>query len=50
MTQTLPLAIYDYASSPRGEGTALLLCIVSVVLALVVLLLHETILQRKRGT
>ncbi|MGB4598588.1 MAG: molybdate ABC transporter permease subunit [Trichlorobacter sp.] len=50
VTQTLPLAIYDYASSPRGEGTALLLCIVSVVLALVVLLLHETILQRKRGT
>lgn len=50
VTQTLPLAIYDYAASPSGEGTALALCIVSIVLALVVLLLHETILQRTKGT
>lgn len=49
VTQTLPLAIYDYASSPRGEGTALLLCMVSVLLSLSVLLLHETILQRKKA-
>jgi molybdate transport system permease protein len=49
VTQTLPLAIYDYASSPSGEGTALLLCVVSVVLSLSVLLLHETILQRKKA-
>jgi len=49
VTQTLPLAIYDYASSPRGEGTALLLCVVSVVLSLAVLMLHETILQHKKG-
>jgi molybdate transport system permease protein len=49
VTQTLPLAIYDYASSPSGEGTALLLCVVSVLLSLSVLLLHETILQRKKA-
>ncbi len=49
VTQTLPLAIYDYASSPSGEGTALALCLVSVLLAMLVLLLHETILQRKKG-
>ena len=49
VTQTLPLAIYDYASSPRGEGTALLLCVVSVMLSLAVLMLHETILQHKKG-
>lgn len=48
VTQTLPLAIYDYAASPNGEGTALALCVVSVVLALAVLLLHETILQRTK--
>ena len=50
VTQTLPLAIYDYASSPRGEGTALLLCGVSIILSLAVLMLHETILQHKKGT
>lgn len=49
VTQTLPLAIYDYASSPRGEGTVLLLCVVSVMLSLAVLMLHETILQHKKG-
>lgn len=48
VTQTLPLAIYDYASSPSGEGTALALCLVSVLLAMVVLLLHETILQHEK--
>jgi molybdate transport system permease protein len=49
VTQTLPLAIYDYASSPRGEGTALLLCAVSILLSLAVLMLHETILRHKKG-
>jgi len=48
-TQTLPLAIYDYASSPAGESTALLLCLVSVLLSLGILLLHELILQRRTG-
>jgi len=50
VTQTLPLAIYDYAAAPSGEGAALALCAVSIVLALAVLLLHETILQRTKGT
>lgn len=49
VTQTLPLAIYDYASSPAGEGTALLLCLVSIVLSVAVLLLHEMILQRGKA-
>ena len=49
VTQTLPLAIYDYASSPSGEGAALVLCLVSVLFSLAVLLLHETILQREKG-
>ncbi len=43
VTQTIPLAIYDYASSPTGETLALTLCIVSVVMSLVVLLLHEVV-------
>jgi molybdate transport system permease protein len=41
VTQTMPLAIYDYASSPGGEGAALTLCLVSAGLSLVVLFLHE---------
>ena len=43
VTQTMPLAIYDYASSPGGETMALSLCIVSLALSLLVLLLHEVI-------
>lgn len=43
VTQTMPLAIYDYASSPGGEAMALSLCLVSIALSLLVLLLHEVI-------
>ncbi|MBJ6723634.1 molybdate ABC transporter permease subunit [Geomesophilobacter sediminis] len=43
VTQTIPLAIYDYTSSPTGQGTALSLCIVSVVLSVLVLGIHETV-------
>ncbi len=43
VTQTIPLAIYDYASSPGGETTALSLCAVSVALSMLVLLLHEVV-------
>lgn len=46
VTQTLPLAIYEYASSPSSEGMALSLCLVSIVLSLSVLFLHE--LLRKK--
>lgn len=48
VTQTLPLAIYDYASSPSGEATALVLCLISVLLSLAILFLHEVIVQPRR--
>jgi molybdate transport system permease protein len=41
VTQTIPLAIYDYAASPGSESAALSLCMVSVLLSLVVLIAHE---------
>jgi molybdate transport system permease protein len=41
VTQTLPLAIYEYASSPTSERLALSLCLVSVVISVAVLSLHE---------
>ena len=46
VTQTLPLAIYEYASSPSSESMALSLCLVSVIISIVVLFLHE--LLRKK--
>lgn len=41
ITQTLPLAIYDYASSPNSEQMAFSLCLVSIFISLLVLFLHE---------
>jgi len=46
ITQTIPLAIYDYASSPSSTAMALSLCLVSVVISVTVLFLHE-LLSRK---
>lgn len=46
VTQTIPLAIYDYAASPSGESAALSLCLVAVVISVLVLLVHE-MLSRK---
>ena len=43
VTQTIPLAIYDYASSPTSEAAALSLCLVSVALSVLVLLIHEVL-------
>lgn len=43
ITQTIPLAIYDYTSSPNGEALALALCVVSVAISLVVLVFHEAL-------
>jgi molybdate transport system permease protein len=40
-TQTIPLAIYDYASSPDGASAALSLCLVAVGISVLVLLFHE---------
>ncbi len=42
-TQTIPLAIYEYASSPTSETMALSLCVVSVCMALGILFLHEVL-------
>jgi molybdate transport system permease protein len=43
VTQTIPLAIYEYASSPTGEIMALSLCIVSILMALLILFFHESL-------
>jgi molybdate transport system permease protein len=51
VTQTIPLAIYEYASSPSSESMALSLCLVSVTISLVVLFLHEIMAKKmaRRG-
>ena len=51
VTQTVPLAIYEYASSPSSESMALSLCLVSVTISLVVLFLHEMMAKKmaRRG-
>lgn len=46
VTQTIPMAIYEYASSPTSESMALSLCLVSVAISLVVLFLHESMAKK----
>lgn len=46
VTQTIPLAIYDYASSPSGDSMAMALCAVSVVISVAVLFFHEYLSRR----
>ena len=41
VTQTIPLAIYQYTNTPGEDRMALTLCIVSVALSLTVLLMSE---------
>ncbi|MBM9513689.1 molybdate ABC transporter permease subunit [Desulfogranum marinum] len=41
VTQTIPLAIYQYTSTPGGDRMALSLCLVSILLSFVVLLIGE---------
>jgi len=41
VTQTIPLAIYDYTNTPGGDPMALSLCLVSIVLSFAVLLVSE---------
>jgi molybdate transport system permease protein len=51
VTQTIPLAIYDYASSPSSTAMALSLCMVSVIISVTILFLHEALsrkLDRRR--
>ena len=43
VTQTIPLAIYQYTSMPGGDSMALNLCMVSIVLSFVVLLVSESV-------
>jgi molybdate transport system permease protein len=46
VTQTIPLAIYEYASSPKGDAMALSLCAISIAISVVVLVFHEWIGRR----
>jgi len=46
VTQTIPMAIYEYASSPTSEMMALSLCLVSVAISMVVLYLHEIMAKK----
>jgi molybdate transport system permease protein len=48
VTQTIPLAIFDYSSSPGGDPMALGLCLVSISLALAVLVFNEGLIKRFR--
>lgn len=41
VTQTIPLAIYEYTSTPGGDEMALTLCFVSILLSFTVLLVSE---------
>ena len=41
VTQTIPLAIYEYTNTPGGDSMALSLCLVSIALSFVVLLVSE---------
>ena len=43
VTQTIPLAIYQYTSTPGGDQMALALCIVSIGLSFAVLLMSEAV-------
>lgn len=43
VTQTIPLAIFEYTSTPGGDSMALSLCIVSILLSFTVLLIGETV-------
>ncbi|MGV1098049.1 molybdate ABC transporter permease subunit [Thiovibrio sp. JS02] len=48
VTQTIPLAIYEYTNTPGGDRMALSLCFVSIVLSFVVLLANEAISRKFR--
>jgi len=45
LTQTIPLAIYDYVNTPGGDHGALVLCLLSIGLSLAVLLCSETLIR-----
>ncbi|MCB2180947.1 MAG: molybdate ABC transporter permease subunit [Desulfobulbaceae bacterium] len=51
VTQTIPLAIYEYTNTPGGDRMAMSLCLVSIALSLLVLLVSESVTRSyKRRT
>jgi molybdate transport system permease protein len=48
VTQTIPLAIYEYTNTPGGDRMALTLCLVSIGLSFAVLLVSEAATRRFR--
>ena len=48
VTQTIPLAIYEYTSTPGGDEMALTLCLVSIVLSFTVLIISESSSKRQQ--
>ncbi len=48
VTQTIPLAIYDYTNTPGGDSMALSLCLVSIALSFGVLLVNEAASRKLR--
>ena len=46
VTQTIPLAIYEYVSSPSGDEVAVALCLVSITISVAVLIFHEWLGRR----
>ena len=46
VTQTIPLAIYEYTGSPGGDAMALALCIISIAISVAVLVFHEWLAGR----
>lgn len=49
VTQTIPLAIYEYTSVPGGDDMALTLCLVSICFSFGVLLISEAVNRRFQG-
>jgi len=46
VTQTIPSAIYSYTQVPGGEGAALRLTAIAVIIAFIALLLSEALSRR----
>ena len=49
VTQTIPLAIYQYAATPGGDRMALSLCIIAIILSFTVLLAGEAVNKTMSG-
>jgi len=47
VTQTVPLAIYNYTNIPGGENQALSLCIASIALSLTALYINNLLLKQR---